>query len=133
MDPFPEATARLATVALAGGAGCALRVVVRDLLARAGVPAWRTIAAVNAAGALAMGALSGMEGVAGDGTLASAATIGMLGGWTTYSAFAWDAVRLWSSGSRAAAVAAWSATMAGCPLLALAGHAAVRGVVGAVP
>lgn len=133
MDPIPEAPLHLAVLALSGGAGCALRVAVRDMLVRAGVPAWSTIAAVNAVGALAIGALSGMAVESGRGTLGSVATIGMLGGWTTYSAFAWDTVRLWSSGSRRAAVALWAVTVAGCPVLAIAGHAAVRSVPGAVP
>lgn len=122
----------LAALALAGGAGCALRVAVRDGLARRGVRAWWTIAGVNAVGAFAMGAAS-CPGAMPAGTLGHALASGILAGWTTSSAFSWDVVRLWGSGARATAAAIWCVTVAGCPLLAFAGSAAVRATSGGVP
>ena len=63
---------RLAIVAIAGGAGCAMRVLARDALERRGGQPWRSICAINLAGALAMGeAVAGIRQV-----LDEAATVG---------------------------------------------------------
>lgn len=106
-----------------------LRVLTRDALARLGVRSWWTIAAVNATGAFAMGAMQGAarSSEAPAGGMVAAILVGVLAGWTTFSAFSWDCVRLWTTGSRASAVALWTVTMAGAPLLAIAGAALATG------
>ena len=123
-----SAIAHLAVVASAGGLGCGLRVLVRDAVQRRGGRPWWAVCAINLVGALAMGAV--MAGVPGPwATVAS----GALAGWTTYSAFAMDAVQLWLRGERLSAAALWAATLAGAPAAAFAGHAAARAAMGPSP
>lgn len=127
--------AHVAIFAVAGGAGCALRVAVRDAMMRRGVHPWWSTCSVNLAGALAMGAICAWiarEGTSIPPAVAVAAT-GVLGGWTTYSAFAMDVVQLWLRGNRASAVALWAITMAGAPLAALAASSAFRLIAGSAP
>lgn len=135
MTPAVAEFLQLATASVAGGAGCALRVVVRDALAGLGIRSWWTIAAVNASGAFAMGAMQGAirspEETAG-GVIA-AILVGLLAGWTTYSAFSWDFVRLWTTGRRMSAAALWTATMVGAPLLAVVGAALAAAPGGGSP
>lgn len=129
MTAAGDALLQLAVAAGAGGAGCMLRVLARDALAGLGVHAWWSIAAVNATGAFAMGAMQGgMQPHGGSPeSLPAMVLVGMLGGWTTYSAFSWDFVRLWTSGSRASALVLWTATIVGAPALAIAGAALTGG------
>jgi CrcB protein len=119
---------RLVIVAIAGGAGCAMRVLARDALERRGGQPWRSICAINLAGALAMGAVMALtEGAAPVlAPWAAAAAIGALAGWTTYSAFAMDVVQLWLRGHRGLAVGLCAATLAGAPLVAVVGHSLAR-------
>lgn len=123
----------LAVTALAGGAGCAARVLVRDALARRGMaPRW-TILGINLAGSLAIGLVSGTVGREGSGGLAPAATVGLLAGWTTYSAFCMDVVLLWIRGERVRAGSLWAATLLGSTALAMAGAWIVRATSWGVP
>jgi CrcB protein len=124
--------AHLAIVAIAGGAGCALRVSVRDALMRRGAHPWWSTCAVNLVGACVMGGVAGWGALragayAGD---VAAIAVGVLGGWTTYSAFAMDVVQLWLRGSRGNAVLLWALTMLGTPIAALGAAAAVRVLAG---
>ncbi len=127
--------AQLAIVAIAGGAGCALRVFVRDALMRRGVHPWWSTCTVNLSGACVMGGICawGAQRTGADAVDVAAIAIGVLGGWTTYSAFSMDVVQLWLRGSRRSAVLLWAITMLGTPLAALGAAAAVAAIAGARP
>ena len=122
----------VALVAIFGGVGCALRVLVRDAMLRRGHHPWVAVAAINLLGSLAIGAVLAGARVAGDAIPAHAVTAatGLLAGWTTYSAFAMDVVQLWWRGERGQAAALWAVTLAGSPALAWLGALAVRAAFG---
>jgi CrcB protein len=122
----------VALVAIFGGVGCALRVLVRDAMQRRGHHPWVAVAAINLLGSLVVGAVLAGARVAGDAISAHALTAatGMLAGWTTYSAFAMDVVQLWWRGERGHAAALWAVTLAGSPVLAWLGAMAVRAAFG---
>jgi CrcB protein len=122
----------VALVAIFGGVGCALRVLVRDAMQRRGHHPWVAVAAINLLGSLVVGAVLAGARVAGDAISAHAVTAatGMLAGWTTYSAFAMDVVQLWWRGERGHAAALWAVTLAGSPVLAWLGAMAVRAAFG---
>jgi CrcB protein len=109
-------------VFLGAGIGGVLRHAVNVACAKAcGVAfPWGTLA-VNVAGSFAMGVLAGWLAVrAGEGWSGPArlfAATGILGGFTTFSAFSLDAVVLWERGTPAAAVAYVAASV----LLSLGG------------
>ena len=98
-----------ALVFLGGGLGAALRHGVnRAALAMFGpaVPAGTII--VNVVGSLAMGLLIGILAAVPGGTsqnLRLFVATGVLGGFTTFSAFSLDALTLWERGQSAAAIA----------------------------
>lgn len=116
---------RIAILSLTGAIGCGLRVLVRDWLMRCGLRPWWGVMAINLTGALAIGLLGGVVSARGDRMDASGAVVlvGILAGWTTYSAFAMDVVQLWLRGERAQSIIIWASTMLGAPLAALAGAA----------
>jgi CrcB protein len=122
----------VALVAIFGGVGCALRVLVRDAMQRRGHHPWVAVAAINLLGSLVIGAVLAGARVEGDAISAHALTAatGMLAGWTTYSAFAMDVVQLWWRGERGHAAALWAVTLAGSPVLAWLGAMAVRAAFG---
>ena len=124
--------AHLAVVSLSGGAGCALRVVVRDALARRGSHPWWSTWFVNLSGAFAMGLVAGSASGASPALGHASTTVlaGLLAGWTTYSAFSMDVVQLWLRGARVHACGLWAATLAGAPAAALAGGAIARTAIG---
>jgi fluoride exporter len=88
-------------VALAGAAGTVLRVLAGGAVARlaGGAPWWGTLF-VNTAGCLAAGALVGFAGRGGlvPPHLQIPLAAGLLGGFTTFSAFAIDALRMAAGG-----------------------------------
>jgi len=98
-----------ALVFLGGGLGAALRHGVNKLSLAAfgpGVPAGTLI--VNVVGSLAMGLLIGILASVPGGTsqnLRLFLATGVLGGFTTFSAFSLDALTLWERGQPAAALA----------------------------
>lgn len=98
-----------ALVFLGGGLGAALRHGVnRAALALFGpaIPAGTII--VNVVGSLAMGLLIGILAAVPGGTsqnLRLFVATGVLGGFTTFSAFSLDALTLWERGQSAAAIA----------------------------
>ena len=122
----------VAIVAVSGGVGCMLRVLARDALMRRGTQPWWTTCVVNLAGAFAMGIACAFFARTGPGihSRAAEAAMGLLGGWTTYSAFAMDVVQLWLRGSRRSAAVIWAVTLAGAPAAAIAGAAALRALAG---
>jgi len=107
--------AHVILLALAGAAGTLLRAgctTVAIRLAGTGFP-WGTLA-VNAAGSLAFGVLAGLA--RSRGLLAPAQEsillVGLLGGFTTYSSFAFQTVELFAAGRPVAAAAYVLATNA---------------------
>lgn len=107
----------LLQVAIGGAIGASARHVAGQVAARAfgtGFP-WGTVL-VNVTGSFAMGALVVL--LAQTGTrLAPLLMTGVLGGFTTFSAFSLDAVTLWERGQAGLA----AAYVAGSVILSLAG------------
>jgi len=96
----------LCQVALGGAIGAALRYLTNLgalRLAGPGFPAGTMT--VNVLGCLAMGALAAVLAHKGAMRLAPLLMTGVLGGYTTFSAFALDAVTLWDRGQTAVAAA----------------------------
>jgi len=125
----------LLIVSLCGALGCALRVLARDALMRVGTKPWWSTFAINLSGALVMGAVAGSAASIEENAVpwTVVAVTGVLAGWTTYSAFSMDVVQLWLRGERVHAAALWADTVAGAPLFALAGGAAVASLKGGAP
>lgn len=90
-----------AGVALASGAGAALRVMVDGLVRRRTRRVLGTFS-VNASGALALGLL---VGAGAGGGLALVLATGLVGSYTTFSAWMLDTLRLLERGRPAAALA----------------------------
>lgn len=88
---------------------------------------WGTLV-VNLVGCLAMGLLVGLFALAWSPGPAGRAflTVGLLGGFTTFSAFAADAVLLLDRGQELAAAAYVAASALGCVAAALVGLRLVR-------
>ena len=124
----------VAIVSVAGGMGCMLRVLARDALLRRGAHPWWSTCLVNLSGAAAMGAAGALASRSSAVPhWPSIAFAGLLGGWTTYSAFAMDVVQLWIRGSRRVAATLWAITLLGTPVAAAGGAAALRALSGAAP
>ena len=111
-------------VFLGAGIGGALRHGVNlaaQRLSGAGYP-WGTLA-INVAGSLAMGLIAGwfaFRGAGGAQSLRLFLTTGILGGFTTFSAFSLDTMLLWDRGLAMQA----ALYVAGSVLLSIAGVAA---------
>ena len=124
------ASASLLATALAVGAGSAVGGVARYLVAewiarhQAGVFPWGTLL-VNVAGSLAIGLLAAVLGAGGrwpqPPLVQAALTIGVLGGFTTFSAFSLQTLVLLRSGHNGLAAANILASVALCLLGAWAG------------
>lgn len=99
---------QLGLVALGGGIGASCRHLVNLLAARLPGPGFPAgTLAVNVLGGLLMGVLAGFVAVrystGGQGIRLFLGT-GVLGGFTTFSAFSLDAVLLWQRGDSVAAI-----------------------------
>jgi CrcB protein len=120
-------------VFLGAGLGGALRHGVNIASARAWGAAlpWHTLI-VNVAGSFLMGVLAGWLALkAGEGWSQSARLFlatGILGGFTTFSAFSLDAVLLWERGATGLAAAYVAASVVLSIAGLAAGLAAVRGL-----
>lgn len=90
-------------IAAGGAVGTLARFAVTALFHGHGHP-WGTVT-VNILGSFALGVLAGVWGVGHMGDQQLALTIGLLGGFTTFSTFALDTIRLWETGDAALAVA----------------------------
>lgn len=116
-------------VMLGGAIGAGGRYAVGLFAARAslGFP-WATLI-VNLSGGLAMGLLAGAVArqAALDGPLWLFLGVGVLGGFTTFSAFSLDAVALVERGEIGSALAYVLTSVAGALALFAAGLAATRG------
>ncbi len=108
----------LISVALGGALGSVLRFLT---VAAFGAPL--ATLAVNVVGSFLMGA--GFVLLAGRGSVAGPLLMtGVLGGFTTFSAFSLDTLKLWQSG-QAVQAAAYVAASVGLSLLAVAAGAAI--------
>lgn len=91
-------------VALAGGFGAVLRVIVDGVLRRGRPVAAGPTVVVNVTGSLVLGLVTGLAGHGlGTDTRAVLGT-GLCGGYTTFSAASWEVAARLAAGRRAAAV-----------------------------
>jgi CrcB protein len=111
---------KLAIVALGGAIGAVLRYLAAGWAGRASGELVLGTLVVNVAGSFAMGAVAVLIALKlpeGSARLAPFLMTGVLGGFTTFSAFSLDAFRLWEEG-RAAAAAGYAG---GSVVLSIAG------------
>ena len=124
----------LAAVAVGGAAGAVLRVVSSSWIARLGHPAWlpadfpSATLLVNVAGSLAIGVLYVVlvERLAASLPLRGLLMAGLLGGFTTFSAFALETLLLVESDEPLRAGAYVAASVVLCLAACLAGAALAR-------
>ena len=112
-------------VALAGGAGCAARVAVREALVVRGVSASVAILGVNLLGAGLAGAVAG--GVGDPGSFGRSMALAVLSGWTTYSAFSADVFVAVRDGRLGRAALLWGGTIVAAPAIAQVASRLVAG------
>ena len=123
--------ARLLWICLGGACGTGARYLVSIGVARfePGFP-WATLA-INALGSFLIGFVLVLAAARDmDETLKLALTVGVLGGFTTYSTFNYETIRLAHDGRWTAAVLNVAATLGVCLAAGLAGIAAARALVG---
>jgi len=89
-------------IALGGAVGTIARFGIAGAINETGHP-WGTVV-VNVLGSLALGLIAGLWGVDHGADHQLAVTVGMLGGFTTFSTFALDSVQLWENGQGALAM-----------------------------
>lgn len=122
-EPLPGLMLRFMCVGAAGALGCVLRYGVNLVLhdPRPGAFPWWTLV-VNVVGCAAIGLISGLAagGLRLSATTHSAILIGLLGGLTTFSSFAWETVALLHNG-RWFLAALYFAASNGIGLIAVAG------------
>ena len=108
-------------VALGGAIGSAARYGLAGAVNYRSHP-WGTVT-VNVLGALVLGLLVGIWGFRADSDIRVGVAVGLLGGFTTFSTFAVDAIHLWEHGRATEAVLSVAVT------LIVGMGAAVAGVV----
>lgn len=113
----------LALVGLGGAIGAMLRYGVGEWFS--GEFPWGTLA-VNLIGSLLLGVILGLS-LSEEMVLVLG--IGLMGAFTTMSAYSMDLVRLFDEGQHSQAATYLLITLLGCPLLAFAGWKAVSEVV----
>ncbi len=89
-------------VALGGAIGSAARYGLAGVVNYRSHP-WGTVT-VNVIGALVLGVLVGVWGFRADNDMRIGVAVGLLGGFTTFSTFAVDAIHLWEHGHATDAV-----------------------------
>jgi fluoride exporter len=125
--------ARFLWICLGGAAGTGARYLLSGWLLRLAGPVfpWGTLA-VNLIGSFFLGFL--MQTAATTEilrpTLRLALTTGVMGGFTTYSTFNYETLRLVQEGAWALAAANLTATVLGCLLAGLLGMAGARWLLG---
>jgi fluoride exporter len=92
----------VAWVALGGAAGSAARYLIAEGLNDRFHP-WGTVL-VNVVGSLALGLLIGRWGLDGWESHQVGISVGLLGGFTTFSTFSLDVVGLWESGQASTSI-----------------------------
>ena len=115
-------------VALGGAIGASARYGVNVLTTRLlpGLPLGTL--SVNVLGCLAMGFLASMLALRGGQHLAPLLLTGVLGGFTTFSAFALDTMTLWERGAGGMAIGSVLASVVLSLVAVMAGLAIGRGV-----
>jgi CrcB protein len=125
---------RLFWVCVGGAAGSGARYLVATWIhARPGIGfPWGTLC-VNVVGSFLLGAVMQLASTthALSPTAQAAVTIGVLGGFTTYSTFNQELLTSFQSGAWGPGVAILLATLLGCLVAGLLGQVAVRAAVGA--
>ena len=124
---------RLLWVCLGGAAGSGARYLVTGWVSErmgAGFP-WGTLC-VNIVGSFLLGAIMQFASTASSfsPTTQVALTIGVLGGFTTYSTFNYEMLASFQAGAWALAAGNLVATVVGCLAAGFLGQAAMRAVVG---
>ena len=119
MNPFVQ-------VAIGGAIGSVARYSVGRLVGAQGFPAATMI--VNVLGSLTMGLLAAALAHRWGNHYAPLLLTGLLGGFTTFSAFSLDALTLWERGQWAAAAGYVAGSVALSLLAVVAGLALGRGV-----
>ena len=120
-------------VFVGGGLGSVLRLLVYRL-ARVWLPPelpWGTLA-VNVIGSLAAGVIAGLllaRGAAEENTASLFLITGLLGGFTTFSAFSLEALLLWQRGDSIAAASYVAASVMLALTAAAAGFAIARALL----
>jgi fluoride exporter len=114
-------------IAAGGAVGTLARFGIAGVINQSNHP-WGTVT-VNLVGSLALGVLVGLWGGAPPGDHQLAVTIGLLGGFTTFSTFALDTIGLWESGEGGLALLSVTVSVVGGLAAAVAGLAIAR-VVG---
>jgi len=120
-------------VFIGGGFGSVLRLLVYRA-ARLWLPPelpWGTLS-VNFAGSLAAGIIAGLliaRGAAGENAASLFLITGLLGGFTTFSAFSLDALLLWQRGDGVAAAGYMVASVVLAVGAAMAGFAIARALL----
>lgn len=113
-------------VAIGGGVGAWLRFVAGRLLPQAAFP-WVTLS-VNLLGSFAMGLLAGWLARHGGEQWRLLLGVGLLGGFTTFSAFSLELVELAQRGALGSAALYAAMSLAGGVLGLIAGFALARGL-----
>jgi CrcB protein len=119
-------TKTLLAIAIGGACGAVLRYAVVSLVAWWGGHVWGTVL-VNLLGSFAIGAIvaSVLDAAWFETFGRPFLVVGVLGAFTTFSAFSLDVIQLYGDGRGLLALAYVMATVAGCLLAAKAGmHAA---------
>ncbi|HYH44799.1 MAG TPA: fluoride efflux transporter CrcB [Thermoanaerobaculia bacterium] len=125
--------ARFLWISLGGAIGTGARYLLSDWLLRVAGPGfpWWTLA-VNAAGSFLLGLVMEISLVPGlvPPTLRLALTTGVLGGFTTYSTFNYETLRLFQEDAWLLGIANVGATLMGCLVAGLLGLLAGRLLIG---
>ena len=114
-------------VALGGAVGAAARFALGVALARPGFPV--AVLTANVVGSFAMGIVVVWLGRAGLGHLQPLVMTGLLGGFTTFSAFSLETVALWEGGAPGQAALYVALSVGGALAALVAGVALARGVL----
>ncbi len=118
-----EPLARLAAIAIGGAAGSVLRYLVAGFVQGDTTRFPTGTLVVNATGCLAIGFLAErLMNSAADPLLRSAVLVGLLGGYTTFSTFSLETLRLAQGGQLARAGLNAMASLAACLVACWAGH-----------
>ena len=115
-------------IAAGGAVGTLARYGLAGLINERGHP-WGTVT-VNVVGSLILGVLVGIWGVDHGSGHQLALTVGLLGGFTTFSTFALDTIKLWEDGNTTLALMTVVVSVVLGIAAAVAGLALGRGLSG---
>ena len=113
-------------IAAGGAVGTLARFGLAGMINETSQP-WGTVA-VNLIGSFALGLLIGIWGIDHPSDIRLAATVGVLGGFTTFSTFALETVSLWEAGQSGLAISSAAVSVVGGIAAAVVGLAVGRAV-----